>query len=83
MEAKILGLALEGGGAKGAFHLGVVKAFLEEGYTFDGITGTSIGALSGALIAQGDFEKCYRLWESIETYKLFDIEDVEYEKIEI
>lgn len=70
----MLGLALEGGGAKGAFHMGVVKAFLEEGYMFDGVTGTSIGALNGAIIAQGDFEPGYGWWERMDTSMLFDIE---------
>ena len=51
----MIGLALEGGGARGAFHMGVVKAFLEEGYEIGGITGTSIGALNGAIIVQGSF----------------------------
>lgn len=58
----MLGLALEGGGAKGAYHMGVVKAYFEEGYYFDGVVGTSIGALNGAIIAQGDFELGYELW---------------------
>ena len=53
----MIGLALEGGGARGAFHMGVVKAFLEEGYEIGGITGTSIGALNGAIIVQGSFEE--------------------------
>jgi NTE family protein len=77
----MLGLALEGGGAKGAFHMGVVKAFLEEGYEFGGITGTSIGALNGAMIAQGDFEAGYQLWENMVPFLLFDIEETEYQKL--
>lgn len=75
------GLALEGGGAKGAFHMGAVKALLEEGYEFGGVTGTSIGALNGAIIAQGDFEAGYRLWESIDAPLLFDIEEKQYRKL--
>lgn len=75
------GLALEGGGAKGAFHMGAVKALLEEGYEFGGVTGTSIGALNGAIIAQGDFEDGYRLWESIDAAALFDIEEKQYRKL--
>ena len=75
------GLALEGGGAKGAFHMGAVKALLEEGYEFGGVTGTSIGALNGAIIAQGDFEAGYRLWESIDAAALFDIEEKQYRKL--
>lgn len=77
----MLGLALEGGGAKGAFHLGAVKALLEEGYHFDAVAGTSIGALNGAIIAQGDFEIGYKLWENIDPTLLFDIEEAQYHKL--
>jgi len=75
------GLALEGGGVRGAFHMGAVKALMEEGYEFGGVTGTSIGALNGAVIAQGDFEAGYRLWESIDAPLLFDIEEKQYRKL--
>jgi NTE family protein len=74
------GLALEGGGAKGAFQIGAVKAFLEEGYEFRGVAGTSIGVLNGAIIAQGDFELGYQWWEQMDTSMLFDIEKVHIEK---
>jgi NTE family protein len=77
----MLGLALEGGGAKGAFHMGVYKALLEEGYEFGGITGTSIGALNGAIIAQGDFEAGYKLWEIMDSSLLFDIDEIQMKKI--
>ncbi|MDD5603608.1 MAG: patatin-like phospholipase family protein [Eubacteriales bacterium] len=79
--AKGFGLALEGGGAKGAYHMGVIKAFLEKGYKFGGITGTSIGALNGAAVAQGDFDKAYRLWEKVEPSMLFDIDSEQYRKL--
>ena len=71
----MLGVALEGGGARGAFHIGAIKALLEEGYEIDGIVGTSIGAFNAAMIAQGDFEKCLELWSNISPEQLFDIED--------
>jgi NTE family protein len=77
----MLGLALEGGGAKGAFHMGAVKAFLEEGYHFDGITGTSIGAINGAIIAQGDFEKGYNVWKNMDNSLIYEMEDMQ-QKIE-
>lgn len=77
----MIGLALEGGGVKGAFHMGAVKALLEEGYEFGGVTGTSIGALNGAIIAQGDFEAGYRLWEDMDAPLLFDIEEAQYKKL--
>lgn len=77
----MLGLALEGGGAKGAYHMGVVKAYFEEGYHFDGIVGTSIGALNGAIIAQGDFDIGYQWWQQMDNSFLFDIEQAQIQKI--
>ena len=71
----MLGVALEGGGARGAFHVGAIKALLEEGYEIDGIVGTSIGAFNAAMIAQGDFEKCFDMWCNISPKQLFNIED--------
>lgn len=48
-----LGLALSGGGAKGFAHLGVLKVLDEKGIKPDIISGTSAGALAGALYADG------------------------------
>lgn len=56
------GLVLEGGGAKGAYQIGAWRAFRELGITFDGVVGTSIGALNGALIVQGDYERAFKIW---------------------
>ncbi len=47
------GLALSGGGARGFIHVGVLKAFDEEGFRPTCIAGTSIGAIIGALYASG------------------------------
>lgn len=47
------GLALSGGGARGAAHVGVLKALLEEGLTPSYVSGTSAGAIVGALFASG------------------------------
>lgn len=60
------GLVLEGGGAKGSYHVGAYKAILEEGLDIKGVTGTSIGAINGAMIVQGDFKKCYEIWNNID-----------------
>lgn len=48
-----LGLSLSGGGVKGVFHLGFLQYLKEEGIEFDVISGTSAGALSGALYLLG------------------------------
>lgn len=46
-----VGLVLSGGGAKGAYHVGVMKALHEVGTRVDVVAGASIGALNGAIIA--------------------------------
>ncbi len=43
----MIGLVLEGGGAKGSYHVGAYKAILDEGIEIQGVTGTSAGALNG------------------------------------
>jgi len=47
-------LALQGGGAHGAFTWGVLDRLLEESWlSFDGISGTSAGAMNAAVMASG------------------------------
>ncbi|MGN6234321.1 MAG: patatin-like phospholipase family protein [Trinickia sp.] len=52
--ASSVGLVLSGGGAKGAYQVGVLKALNELGVQVDMLAGASIGALNGALIAAAD-----------------------------
>lgn len=77
------GLALEGGGSRGAYHIGVVQAYLDEGYVFDGFVGTSIGAINAAVLAQGDFEKALELWSGLSTENLFPLDADERSLIKI
>ena len=74
------GLVLEGGGAKGAYHMGAYKALMDEGIEIRGVAGTSIGALNGAMIVQGEPEKAYELWREISYSKVIAIEDEEVER---
>jgi NTE family protein len=48
-----IGLALGGGGARGAAHVGVLKVLTEEGVPIDIIAGTSIGSVVGGLYSAG------------------------------
>ena len=77
----MLGLVLEGGGAKGSFQVGLLRALLDNGYKFDGAVGSSIGALNSAMLVQGDFEKSYEIWNNMEFSQLFDFEDIYAENI--
>ena len=50
----LVDLALQGGGAPGAFTWGVLDRLLEEPWlTIDGISGTSAGAMNAAVMASG------------------------------
>jgi NTE family protein len=49
----VTGLVLSGGGARGVAHLGVIKALEEKGVSIDHISGTSAGAITGALYSYG------------------------------
>ena len=71
----MLGLALEGGGAKGAYEIGAYRALTEMGYRFDVICGVSIGAINAALLAQGDCEKAAEFWETTSNDDLFSDKD--------
>ena len=53
-EMKALGqtvLVLQGGGALGAYQAGAYEGMVEQGIAPDWVTGVSIGAINGALIA--------------------------------
>lgn len=48
-----LGLALGGGGARGAAEIGVLKVLMAEGIKFDCVTGTSVGSVIGGFYCMG------------------------------
>ncbi|AKL97187.1 esterase [Clostridium aceticum] len=77
----MLGLTLEGGGAKGAYQVGAWQAFRQLGLEFQGITGTSVGALNGALMIQEDFDIAYDIWYNITPHMVMDIDDRIYEML--
>ena len=77
----MIGLVLEGGGAKGAYHAGAYKALIENEIYPSAVVGTSVGALNGALIAQGDWEVMYDLWSHMSLSKILDIDQKQVERI--
>ena len=64
-----IGLALAGGGVKGAGHIGVIKALQENGIEVGYIAGTSIGSIVSALYAMG-----YNTDEMLKLFKYFSKE---------
>jgi len=75
------GLVLEGGGAKGAYQVGAVKALVEMGYEFSAIAGTSIGAINGAFIVSGQLDFIYSIWEAGEINRVIKTDKEVLQKI--
>lgn len=74
------GLVLEGGGTKGAYQIGAYEALRDLGIKITGIAGTSIGALNGAFIAQGDFESMKDIWVNYDYKSFMNIDEDTYER---
>ncbi len=67
-------LVLAGGGARGAYEIGVWQALRELDIPIHIVTGTSVGALNAAIIAMGDFENARSLWMNMKTDMIFDVD---------
>ena len=76
-ERQKLGLVLEGGGVKGAYQIGALMAIRELMVDFDGVAGTSIGAINGAIYLEGGYSKLFDVWNEIKTNTVFDLSDEE------
>lgn len=80
-NTKTYALALEGGGARGAYQVGVWKALAEKGIRFGAVSGTSVGALNGALFAMGDLELAMDIWQNITFSKVMNVDEGLLERI--
>lgn len=72
---KSISLVLGSGGARGYAHIGVIEELLEQGYTIKSISGSSMGALIGALYACGklnDFKEWALSLDVLDVVKLVD-----------
>jgi NTE family protein len=71
MEKKVA-LVLSGGGAKGAFQVGAELYAREiKGYEWSVISGVSVGALNGAMLAMRKYDRMKTLWAEMSPEKIF------------
>jgi len=68
------GIVLEGGGARGAYQVGAWKALREAGVKIKGVSGTSVGALNGAMICMDELEKAEEIWSNISYADVLDVD---------
>lgn len=68
-----IGIALAGGGARGAYQIGVWKALKEKGLepSLHAFSGASVGSVNAIFFAMGDYELAYQLWSMLERDTLF------------
>jgi len=72
-NTKIVNIALQGGGAHGAFAWGVLDKFLEDGrLEIEGVSGTSAGSMNAVVYAYGKIrgndgarEALHNFWKAI------------------
>lgn len=64
------GVVLGGGGSKGSYEAGVWQAMeeLEIGYSV--VTGTSVGALNGALMVVGELDEALHMWNTLDNTRV-------------
>lgn len=67
-------VVLSGGGGKGAYEVGVWKALRKLHIKYDIVTGTSIGALNGAMMTQNSYLRALSMWHNIDFNKIYDVE---------
>lgn len=90
-DKKQVNLALQGGGAHGAFTWGVLDRLLEDGrLDFEGISGASAGAMNTVALADGWYEggadgareKLEAFWRAISREGSFSITNAQQEVID-
>jgi len=72
---KIYAIVLEGGGARGAYQVGVWRALEEAGIRYNAVAGSSVGALNGAMMAMRRLEQAKGLWENIRFSTVMNVDD--------
>ena len=77
------GLVLSGGGAKGAYQAGVLRALAEHNIQIDGVAGASIGALNGAIVAASPnlneaSKRLAKLWQRLAEVNPLQFNSIEF-----
>lgn len=79
MDFKKLGLCLSGGGGKGAYQIGAWEALIDFGLAdqIREISGTSVGGLNGAMVAQNKLEQAKHMWLNISSRNMLSVQDIQ------
>ncbi|MCF7932249.1 MAG: patatin-like phospholipase family protein [Acholeplasmataceae bacterium] len=79
----VIGLALGGGGARGSYQIGVLKALDEAGILkrIHHVSGTSIGAINSLMVMAGlDYDRMVDIWKKIDNHEIYGTGPDRYKK---
>lgn len=79
--SKTYAIALEGGGARGAWQVGAWRALEEAGIRYNAVSGTSVGAINGALMAMRDLTQAEQIWKDIRFSQIINVDDADMGRI--
>lgn len=65
-----IGICLAGGGAKGSYEAGVIRALFDKSIEFTSVSGTSIGTVNGYYIYTNNVEKLSDMWTNIQKINI-------------
>lgn len=80
-KSKTYAIALEGGGAKGGYEIGVWQALDEAGIKYNAVSGTSVGALNGGLMAMRDLPRAIDAWNNMKLGKVIELDEEQEENL--
>ena len=80
-NSKTYAIALEGGGAKGGYEIGVRQALDEAGIKYNAVSGTSVGALNGGLMAMRDLPRAIDAWNNMKLGKVIELDEEQEENL--
>lgn len=80
-NSKTYAIALEGGGAKGGYEIGVWQALNEAGIKYNAVSGTSVGALNGGLMAMRDLPRAIDAWNNMKLGKVIELDEEQEENL--
>lgn len=80
-NSKTYAIALEGGGAKGGYEIGVWQALDEAGIKYNAVSGTSVGALNGGLMAMRDLPRAIDAWNNMKLGKVIELDEEQEENL--
>ena len=80
-NSKTYAIALEGGGAKGGYEIGVWQALDEARIKYNAVSGTSVGALNGGLMAMRDLPRAIDAWNNMKLGKVIELDEEQEENL--